>query len=102
MKAKALKTLMVSGKVYLEGQEIPSIEGDQYQRLLEVNAIEATTKPKRKRRTKAQMASARIDLLGTIPPSQETDSASENLPSEGSSPKPEVDTSVPEDLDLPL
>ena len=60
-KAKALKTLMVSGKVYLADQVIPEIEEDQYWRLYEINAVEAIEdKKKRKRRTKAEMKAAKI------------------------------------------
>ena len=60
-KAKALKTLMVAGKVYLAEQVIPEIEDDQYWRLYEANAVEVIEeKKKRKRRTKAEMQAVKI------------------------------------------
>ena len=59
-KAKALKTLMIAGKVYLADQVIPEIEDDQYWRLYEANAVEVIEeKKKRKRRTKAEMKAAK-------------------------------------------
>lgn len=73
-KAKALKTLMVSGKVYLADQIIPEIEEEQYWRLYEINAVEVIEdKKKRKRRTKAEMEAAKIqdETLESSPNDQE-------------------------------
>ena len=91
MKAKALKTIMVSGKVYLEGQEIPSIEEDQYLRLLETGAIEeVAVKAKRKRRTKKTN------------PVRKATNLPQSVPSEGIVQEPEEDTIALEMSDLPM
>ena len=91
MKAKALKTIMVSGRVYLEGQEIPTIEEDQLERLLEIGAVEEVViKAKRKRRTK------RINQVR-----KEVNPPQVNLV-EDIVPEPLGDTTVLETTDLPM
>ena len=96
MKAKALKTIMVAGKVYLEGQEISDLPEEQYWRLYENNAVEAIKKTKRKRRTKAEMEGVREN------PGLRKDQGQEQDPVEGTVPMPLEETSALDLTNLPM